>query len=97
MYSTLGNIMSTSENVYYNGEYHDTCGRYPKQSKGISCIHQSTMVHVGNEGGDSLIKVGTDVWAPGIRYFRGQFLPGSRLWEVNFAQALGFWQFLIKE
>ena len=31
----------------------------------------------GNEGGDSLIKVGTDLRAPGIRYFRGQFLPGQ--------------------
>ena len=40
--------MSTSENVHYNGGYHDECGRYPKYSGGgISCIHQSTMVHVG--------------------------------------------------
>ena len=56
VYSTLGNIMSTSENVHYNGGYHDACGRYPKKSGGISCIHQSTMVHVGKRGGggDSL-------------------------------------------
>ena len=25
------------------------------------------------------------------------FCPGIRFWEVNFAQALGFWQFLTKK
>ena len=29
---------------------------------------------------------------PGIRFFRGQFLPRIRLWEVNFARALRVWQ-----
>ena len=28
---------------------------------------------------------------------RGQFLPGIRFWEINFARALGFWQFLTKK
>ena len=34
---------------------------------------------------------------PGIRYLRGQFFPGIKFWEVNFARALGFWQFLTKK
>ena len=34
VYSTLGDIMSTSDNVYYIGGYHDACGRYPKYSGG---------------------------------------------------------------
>ena len=51
VYTTLGDIMSTSENVYYIGGYHDACGRYPKYSGGISCIHQGTMIHVGKYHG----------------------------------------------
>ena len=45
---------------------------------------------MGGGGGDSLIKVGTDVraWALGIS--RVNFCPGIRFWEVNFAWALGF-------
>ena len=41
-------------------------------------------------------KVGTNVraWALGI--LGVNFCPGSRFWEVNFARALGFWQFLTK-
>ena len=34
VYSTLGDIMSTSDNVYYIRGYHDACGRYPKYSGG---------------------------------------------------------------
>ena len=49
-----------------------------------------------SEGGDSLINIGTDVraWALGISGVN--FWPGIRFWEVNFAWALGFWQFLTK-
>ena len=50
----------------------------------------------GNEGGDSLIKVGTDVRTRALGILGVNFCPGSRFWEVNFAQALGFWQFLTK-
>ena len=34
----------------------------------------------------------------GIGYFKGQFFPGPgiRFWEVNFARALGVWQFWTK-
>ena len=46
--------------------------------------------------GDSLIKVGTDVQARELGILGVNFCPGSRFWEVNFAQALGFWQFLTK-
>ena len=48
------------------------------------------------EGGDWLIKVDTDVraWALGIPGVN--FCPSIRFWEVNFAWALGFWQFLTK-
>ena len=28
VYSTSGDIISTSENVHYIGAYHDACGRY---------------------------------------------------------------------
>ena len=34
VYSALGGIMSTSENVYYILGYHYACGRYPKDSGG---------------------------------------------------------------
>ena len=53
---------------------------------------------INNEGGgDSLIKLGTDVRARALGIFRGvNFCPGIRFWEVNFARALGFWQFLTK-
>ena len=48
------------------------------------------------EGGGFLIKVGTDVqaWALGISGVN--FCLGIRFWEVNFAWALDFWQFLTK-
>ena len=46
--------------------------------------------------GDSLIKVGTDVPARALGIFRVNFCLGIRFWEVNFARALGFWQFLTK-
>ena len=48
-------------------------------------------------GGDSLIKVSTDVWAQALGISGVNFCPGIRFWELNFAQALGFWQFLTKE
>ena len=54
VYSTLGNIMSTSDNVYYNGGYHDTCGRYPKWSGNIT----HTSEHHGACGGISLVHWG---------------------------------------
>ena len=44
----------------------------------------------GNEGGDSLIKVGTDVRARALGILGINFCPGSRFWEINFARALGF-------
>ena len=50
----------------------------------------------GGGGGDSLIKVGTDVRARALGFSGVNFCPGIRLWEVNFARALGFWQFLPK-
>ena len=49
-----------------------------------------------NEGGDSLIKVGTDVGAQAFGILGVNFCLGIRIWEVNFAQTLGFWQFLTK-
>ena len=54
MYSTLGDIMSTSENVYYNGGYHDVCGRYPKYSGNIMHISE----HHGACGGISWVHWG---------------------------------------
>ena len=48
-------------------------------------------------GGDSLIKVGTDVRARALDISGVNFCPGIRFWEVNFARALGFWQFLTKK
>ena len=45
-------------------------------------------------GGDSLIKVGTDVWALALGFSGVKFWPGIRFWEVKIARALGFWQFL---
>ena len=50
----------------------------------------------GMRGGDSLIKVGTDVQAWALGILGVNFCPGSRFWEVNFVRALGFWQFLTK-
>ena len=50
----------------------------------------------GTRGGDSLIKVGMDVQARALGILGVNFCPGSRFWEVNFAQALGFWKFLTK-
>ena len=50
----------------------------------------------GTGGGDSLIKVGTDVRARALGILGVNVCPGSRFWEVNFARALGFWQFLTK-
>ena len=47
-------------------------------------------------GGDFLIKVGTDVRARALGILGVNFCPGIRFWEVNFARALGFWQFLTK-
>ena len=50
----------------------------------------------GTRGVDSLIKVGTDVRARALGILGINFCPGSMFLEVNFAQALGFWQFLTK-
>ena len=47
-------------------------------------------------GGHSLIKVGIDVRALALGVSGVNFCPGIRFWEVNFARALGFWQFLTK-
>ena len=41
-------------------------------------------------GGDSLIKVGTDVRAQALGISAVNFCPGIRFWEINFARALGF-------
>ena len=35
VYSTPGDIMSTSEDVHYIGGYHDACGRHPEYIEGI--------------------------------------------------------------
>ena len=53
-------------------------------------------MHVVERGGDSL-KVDTDVRARALSILGISFCPGSRFWEVNFARALGFWQFLTKK
>ena len=53
-------------------------------------------MHVVERGGDSLIKVGTDVRARALGILGISFCPRSRFWEVNSARALGFWQFLTK-
>ena len=45
---------------------------------------------------DSLIKVGTDVLAQALDISEVNFCPGIRFWDVNFARALGFWQFSTK-
>ena len=39
-------------------------------------------------GGDSLIKVGSDVRARALGILGINFCPGIRFWEVNFARAL---------
>ena len=49
------------------------------------------------EGGDSLIKVGTAVRAQALGISGVNFCLGIRFWEVNFAWALGFWQFFTKK
>ena len=48
-------------------------------------------------GGDSLIKAGTDVRARASSILGVNFCPGIRFWELNFARALGFWQFWTKK
>ena len=50
----------------------------------------------GGGGGHSLIKAGTDLRARTLGISGVNFCPGIRFWEVNFAWALGFWQFLTK-
>ena len=44
----------------------------------------------GGGGGDSVIKVGRDVWARALGIFGVNFCPGIKFWEINFAQTLGF-------
>ena len=46
---------------------------------------------------DSLINVGTNVRALALGVSGANFCPGIRFWEVNFAHALGFSQFLTKK
>ena len=48
-------------------------------------------------GGDSLVMVGTDVRARALGISGVNFCAGIRFSEVNFAGALGFWQFLTKK
>ena len=50
----------------------------------------------GGGGEDSLIRVSTDVRTRALGISGVNFCPGIRSWEVNFAQALGFRQFLTK-
>ena len=50
----------------------------------------------GRGGGDSLTKVGTVVRARALGILGINLCPGIRFREVNFARALGFWQFLTK-
>ena len=40
--------------------------------------------------GDSLVRVGTDVWAQALGILGVNFCLGIWFWEVNFAWALGF-------
>ena len=42
------------------------------------------------------MKVSTDVRARALGILGVNFCPGIRFCEVNFAQALGFWQYLTK-
>ena len=51
------------------------------------------------EGGNSPIKVDTDVqaWAWALGFSGVNVCLGIRFWEVHFAWALGFWQFLTKK
>ena len=44
-------------------------------------------------GGDSLIKVGTNVRTGALGISGVNFCQGIRFWEVNFARALGFYNF----
>ena len=48
-------------------------------------------------GGDSLIRVGTDVRAQALGMLGVNFCLGIRFWDVNFARTLGYWQFLTKK
>ena len=48
-------------------------------------------------GGDSLIKVGTDVRARALGISGVNFCPGIRFCKLNFARALGVWQLLTKK
>ena len=48
-------------------------------------------------GGNPLIKAGTDVRAQALGFAGVNFCLGIRFWEINFSQALGFWQFLTKK
>ena len=60
---------------------------------GLSC--DETESWLTNEGGgDSLIKVGMNVRTRALGISGVNFCPGIRFWEVNSAQALGFWQVL---
>ena len=38
-----------------------------------------------------------DVWARALGISEVNFCPDIRFWEVNFARALGFWQFFAKK
>ena len=58
-------------------------------------MHSSVLIGRGGES-TSLIKVGVDVWAWTLGISGVNFCLGVRFWEVNFARALGFWQFLTK-
>ena len=58
-----------------------------------------TFIRGGGEGGDSLIRIGMDVWARALGTCISDaralgisgvnLCPGIRSWEVNFAQAFG--------
>ena len=67
-------------------------------SRGGGIMHTSEHHRAcGGMGGcNSLIKVGMDVQAWALGILGVNFCPGSRFWEVNFVQALGFWQFFTK-
>ena len=58
--------------------------------------HDTKNLWLRGGGGDSLIKVGTDVRAWALGFPRVHFCLGIRFREVKIAQALGFWQFLRK-
>ena len=64
---------------------------------GSEGIPNLLLLELEARGGDSLIKVGTDVWAWALGISGVDFCLGIRFWEVNFTRALGFWQFLTKK